>query len=49
VLEAIRENEFFVFTHEAPREWIEARHRRLMEAFDRAARFEADLAKFHVD
>jgi NAD(P)-dependent dehydrogenase (short-subunit alcohol dehydrogenase family) len=49
VLEAMREDEFFVFTHEAPRAWIEARHRRLMEAFDRAARFEADLAKFDVN
>lgn len=39
VVHAIRTNEFFVFTHEAPRAWIEERHRRLMEGFDRAARY----------
>lgn len=39
VVHAIRANEFFVFTHEAPRAWIEERHRRLMEGFDRAARY----------
>ncbi|HEX7007918.1 MAG TPA: SDR family NAD(P)-dependent oxidoreductase [Alphaproteobacteria bacterium] len=46
VVQAIKAGEFFVFTHAAPRDWIEARHRRLMDAFNRAARFEADLAKF---
>ena len=39
VVHAIRGDEFFVFTHEAPRAWIEERHRRLMEGFDRAARY----------
>lgn len=34
VLRAIRNDEFFVFTHAAPRSWIEARHARLMEGFD---------------
>ncbi len=36
VVRAIRDNEFFVFTHPETRAWIEARHRRLMEGFDRA-------------
>lgn len=39
VVHAIRTGEFFVFTHEAPRAWIEERHRRLMEGFDRAAQY----------
>lgn len=42
VAQAIREDELFVFTHTAPREWIERRHRRILEAFDRAARFEQE-------
>lgn len=37
VVDAIRANELFVFTHPHTREWIERRHARLMEAFDRAA------------
>lgn len=40
----IREGEFFVLTHSAPRQWIEDRHRRIVEAFDRAARWEAAQA-----
>lgn len=39
VLHAIRSNEFYIFTHEAPRAWIEERHRRLMDGFDRAAAY----------
>jgi NAD(P)-dependent dehydrogenase (short-subunit alcohol dehydrogenase family) len=35
VVRGIRDDEFFIFSHAAPREWIEARHKRLMEAFDR--------------
>ena len=31
---AIRNDEFFVFTHSETRAWIEARHRRLMQGFD---------------
>jgi len=34
VLRAIRDSDFFVFTHQAPRAWIEARHARLMAGFD---------------
>jgi NAD(P)-dependent dehydrogenase (short-subunit alcohol dehydrogenase family) len=37
VVDAIRANELFVFTHPHTREWVERRHARLMEAFDRAA------------
>ena len=40
VLRAIRDDEFFVFTHSEPRQLIEARHRRIMEAFDRIAEIE---------
>lgn len=39
VVHAIREREFFVFTHEGPRTWLEERHRRLMDGFERAARY----------
>jgi len=39
VLHAIRTNEFFIFTHEGPRAWLEERHRRLMDGFDRAAAY----------
>jgi short-subunit dehydrogenase len=39
VLDAIARGELFIFTHEEPREWIEARHRRLMAGFDSLARY----------
>jgi NAD(P)-dependent dehydrogenase (short-subunit alcohol dehydrogenase family) len=39
VVHAIRTKEFFVFTHEGPRAWIEERHRRLLDGFDRAAQY----------
>jgi len=41
VLDAVTRGEFFIFTHEEPREWIEARHRRLMAGFDSIARYNA--------
>jgi NAD(P)-dependent dehydrogenase (short-subunit alcohol dehydrogenase family) len=44
VLHAIRGGEFFIFTHDEPRTWIEERHQRLMAAFDRAARYNRDVA-----
>jgi len=34
VLRAIRDDEFFVFTHPETRAWIEGRHQRLIEGFD---------------
>ena len=37
VLRAIRDGEFFIFTHEEPRAWIAERHARLMAAFDQVA------------
>ena len=40
VLDAIRAGEFFVFTHPATRAWVEQRHARMMDAFDRAAAWE---------
>ncbi len=38
VVDAIRDGEFFIFTHPETRAWIEARHRRIMDAFDAAER-----------
>ena len=40
LLDAIRDGEFYVFTHAATREWIERRHARMIEALDRAAAWE---------
>jgi NAD(P)-dependent dehydrogenase (short-subunit alcohol dehydrogenase family) len=34
VIESIRRDEFFIFTHPETRAWIEARHAKLMEGFD---------------
>lgn len=42
LLRAIRDDEFFVFTHAEPRQSIEARHRRIMDAFDRIAEIERE-------
>lgn len=42
VVEAIKADEFLIFTHEAPRAWIEERHQRLLEGFERAARYNRD-------
>ena len=42
LLRAIRGDEFFVFTHAEPRQLIEARHRRIMDAFDRIAEIERE-------
>jgi NAD(P)-dependent dehydrogenase (short-subunit alcohol dehydrogenase family) len=39
VLDAVTKGEFFIFTHEEPREWIEARHQRLMAGFDSIERY----------
>jgi NAD(P)-dependent dehydrogenase (short-subunit alcohol dehydrogenase family) len=41
VLDAVASAEFFIFTHEEPREWIEARHQRLMAGFDSIERYNA--------
>jgi NAD(P)-dependent dehydrogenase (short-subunit alcohol dehydrogenase family) len=43
VVEAIRDNEFFIFTHTGPRDWLEERHQKMMKAMDSAARFEAKV------
>jgi NAD(P)-dependent dehydrogenase (short-subunit alcohol dehydrogenase family) len=43
VVQAIRENEFYILTHSSPREWVEKRFNRIMEAFDRAEAFEQKL------
>jgi hypothetical protein len=45
VVEAIRDDEFFILTHTEPRDWIERRHRRIQEAFDRAAAWQSPERK----
>lgn len=40
VVLAIERGEFYVFTHSAPRQWVEERHARLLQAFDRARDWE---------
>lgn len=42
VVDAIRRDEFFILTHTEPREWIEKRHRRIEDAFERAAEYQAE-------
>lgn len=42
VLSAIRNDEFFIFTHPETRPWIEARHERLMAGFDALDAFRRD-------
>jgi NAD(P)-dependent dehydrogenase (short-subunit alcohol dehydrogenase family) len=39
VVQAIRDEELFIFTHEEPRGWLEERHRRVLAAFDSALRY----------
>jgi NAD(P)-dependent dehydrogenase (short-subunit alcohol dehydrogenase family) len=41
VLDAMAAGEFFIFTHEEPRAWIETRHTRLMDGFDSVERYNA--------
>jgi NAD(P)-dependent dehydrogenase (short-subunit alcohol dehydrogenase family) len=43
VVQAIRDDEFYILTHSSPREWVERRFARIMAAFDRAEAFEKDL------
>lgn len=43
VAQAIRDDEFYILTHSSPREWVERRFTRIMEAFDRAEAFEKKL------
>jgi NAD(P)-dependent dehydrogenase (short-subunit alcohol dehydrogenase family) len=45
LLRAIQDEEFFVFTHSEPRAWIEARHRRILDAFDRIAEIEESRSR----
>jgi NAD(P)-dependent dehydrogenase (short-subunit alcohol dehydrogenase family) len=45
VIHAIREGEFYIFTHTEPQIWIEQRHRRILDAFDAADRWKARRAK----
>ena len=42
VVEAILGDEFFILTHTEPRDRIEKRHRRILDAFERAAAFQSE-------
>jgi NAD(P)-dependent dehydrogenase (short-subunit alcohol dehydrogenase family) len=42
VLDAVAAREFFIFTHEEPRAWIEQRHARILAGFDSLARYNVD-------
>jgi NAD(P)-dependent dehydrogenase (short-subunit alcohol dehydrogenase family) len=42
VVRAIRERELYVFTHMHTRDWLLARHRRIIDAFDACARWQAE-------
>ncbi|HXE87163.1 MAG TPA: SDR family NAD(P)-dependent oxidoreductase [Hyphomicrobiaceae bacterium] len=44
VVEAIRRRELYVFTHMETRDWLLARHRRIIDAFDACERWNATLA-----
>jgi NAD(P)-dependent dehydrogenase (short-subunit alcohol dehydrogenase family) len=44
VVEAIRERELYVFTHTHTRDWLLARHQRIIDAFDACERWNAMLA-----
>jgi short-subunit dehydrogenase len=44
VVQAIRDEEFYILTHSWGRVNLEKRHRRLLDAFDRAEAFEKTLA-----
>jgi NAD(P)-dependent dehydrogenase (short-subunit alcohol dehydrogenase family) len=41
VLDAVAACEFFIFTHDEPRAWIEQRHARILAGFDSIARYNA--------
>jgi NAD(P)-dependent dehydrogenase (short-subunit alcohol dehydrogenase family) len=41
VLDAVARSEFFIFTHEEPRSWIEQRHARILAGFDSIERYNA--------
>jgi len=43
VVQAIRDDEFYILTHSSPRAWVERRFARIMAAFDRAEAFERSL------
>jgi NAD(P)-dependent dehydrogenase (short-subunit alcohol dehydrogenase family) len=43
VVQAIQDDEFYILTHSSPREWVEKRFTRIMQAFDRAEAFEQEL------
>ena len=42
VVRAIRKRELFVFTHMETKAWLDARHRRILDAYDECERWEAE-------
>ena len=44
VVRAMQNGELYVFTHMEPKEWLEARHRRIIDAFDDCERWIAEGA-----
>jgi NAD(P)-dependent dehydrogenase (short-subunit alcohol dehydrogenase family) len=44
VVRAIREREFFVFTHRETKAWLAQRHQRILDAYAECARWEAERA-----
>lgn len=44
VVQAIRDRELYVFTHMETKDWLLARHRRIVDAFDACERWNAGLA-----
>ena len=44
VVRAMRDRELYVFTHMEQKEWLEARHQRIIDAFDNCERWIADGA-----
>ena len=44
VVRAIREREFFVFTHMETKAWLEQRHQRILDGYAQCARWEAERA-----
>ena len=47
VVRAIRNREFYVFTHMHTRDWLLARHQRIIAAFDECEKWIAERAGCH--
>jgi len=45
VVEAIRNGDFYIFTHMETRDWLVARHEGILRGYDALERFEADFER----